>query len=284
LKNYKTESGITFPENVSNLITNTHEISKQKNKEKYDSKNGYDSEKFEIFAINDYLDHAVIPQAVNEHFIRKLLSILDQIDDKTVPDYWLMMARISEVALLCAGYYADNCEFCAAGDFLVNPYKILIHIRGEKFPVRKIRHGKLSEQLNPQGETMDKFIEWFKKNVLLQVCQKSLLEDLYSRMETSVKFKNYYLADFKSRMNRVADAIGFLNSWQINSLKDLDGRLKKASPETKKFVRENLCNFDRAIFNRMGEDINRLKFDSLYCSEFLKADFVMDSSQHAPGY
>ncbi len=38
MKNYKTESGITFPENVSNLITNTHECSKQK--KKYDSKNG----------------------------------------------------------------------------------------------------------------------------------------------------------------------------------------------------------------------------------------------------
>jgi hypothetical protein len=103
-------------------------------------------------------------------------------------------------------------------------------------------------------------------------------------MVTSAKFKNFYLSDFQSRMNRVADTIGFLRAWQINSLQDLHKRLKKASPETRKFVLENLCSFDRAIFNRMGEDINRLQFDSLYHSEFLKADFVMDSLQHAPGY
>jgi hypothetical protein len=246
-------------------------------KKNSDSNNGYDSDNFLVFTINDHLNYAVIPHGVNENFIRKLLSILDQINDKTVPDYWLMLARMAEAALLCAGYYADNCEFCAAGDLLVNPYKILIHIKGQKFPMQKNRHGKLSEQLNPQNKTMDKFIGWFKKNVFLQVCQKPLLEDLYWRMETSAKFKSCYLMDIQSRMNRVADTIGFLNSWQINSLQDLHKRLKKTSSETRKFVLENLCNFDRTNFNRMGEDINRMQYDSLYQSEFLKNDSVMGS-------
>jgi hypothetical protein len=189
LKNQRTEPGIVLPGNAPNFIANIHEISKQKNKKNSDSNNGYISEKFEVFAINENLDHAVIPYGVNENFIRKLLSILDQIHDKGGPEYWLMVARLAETTLLCAGYYADTCEFRAAGDLLVNPYKILIHIRNQKFPVRKNRHGKLSEQLNPQNETMDKFIGWFKKNVLLQVCQKSLSEDLYGRMETSEKFQ-----------------------------------------------------------------------------------------------
>jgi hypothetical protein len=277
LKNQRTEPGIVLPGNAPNFIANIHEINKQKNKKNSDSNNGYISEKFEVFAINENLDHAVIPYGVNENFIRKLLSILDQIDDKSGPEYWLMVARLAETSLLCAGYYADTCEFRAAGDLLVNPYKILIHIRNQKFPVRKNRHGKLSEQLNPQNETMDKFIGWFKKNVLLQVCQKSLSEDLYGRMETSEKFQRCYLMDIQSRMNRVADTIGFLNSWQINSLQDLHIKLKNASPETRKLVRENLCNFDRTIFNRMGDDINRMQSEPFYHSEFLKADSFMDS-------
>jgi hypothetical protein len=277
LKNQRTEPGIVLPGNAPNFIANIHEISKQKNKKNSDSNNGYISEKFEIFAINENLDHAVIPYGVNENFIRKLLSILDQINDKSGPEYWLMVARLAETTLLCAGYYADTCEFRAAGDLLVNPYKILIHIRNQKFPVRKNRHGKLSEQLNPQNETMDKFIGWFKKNVLLQVCQKSLSEDLYGRMETSEKFQRCYLMDIQSRMNRVADTIGFLNSWQINSLQDLHIKLKNASPETRKLVRENLCNFDRNIFNRIGDDINRMQSESFYHSEFLKTDSFMDS-------
>ncbi len=277
MKNQRTEPGIVLPGNAPNFIANIHEISKQKNKKNSDSNNGYISEKFEVFAINENLDHAVIPYGVNEHFIRKLLSILDQIHDKGGPQYWLMVARLAETTLLCAGYYADTCEFRAAGDLLVNPYKILIHIRNQKFPVRKNRHGKLSEQLNPQNETMDKFIGWFKKNVLLQVRQKSLSEDLYGRMETSEKFQSCYLMDIQSRMNRVADTIGFLNSWQINSLQDLHIKLKKASPETRKLVRENLCNFDRTIFNRIGDDINRMQSEPFYHSEFLKADSFMDS-------
>ncbi len=277
MKNQRTEPGIVLPGNAPNFIANIHEISKQKNKKNSDSNNGYISEKFEVFAINENLDHAVIPYGVNENFIRKLLSILDQIHDKGGPQSWLMVARLAETTLLCAGYYADTCEFRAAGDLLVNPYKILIHIRNQKFPVRKNRHGKLSEQLNPQNETMDKFIGWFKKNVLLQVCQKSLSEDLYGRMETSEKFQSCYLMDIQSRMNRIADTIGFLNSWQINSLQDLHIKLKNASPETRKLVRENLCNFDRTIFNRMGDDIKRMQSEPFYHSEFLKADSFMDS-------
>ena len=27
------------------------------------------------------------------------------------PWYWLLMARLAEAALLCAGNYADNCEY-----------------------------------------------------------------------------------------------------------------------------------------------------------------------------
>lgn len=277
MKNQITEPGIIWPDNASNLIANIHEITKQKNKKNSDSYNGYDSDKFLVFIINDHLDYAHIPHGVNENFIRNLLSILDQIDDKSGTEYWLMVARLAETTLLCAGYYADTCEFRGAGDLLVNPYKILIHIRGQKFPMQKNRHGKLSEQLNPQNETMDKFIGWFKKNVLLQVCQKSLLEDLYGRMETSEKLKTGYLKDIQSRMNRVADTIGFLNSWQIQSSQNLRERLKKASPETRKFVKENLCNFDRKIFNRIGEDIRRIQVEPFYHSEFLKADTFMDS-------
>ena len=35
--------------------------------------------------------------------------------------YWLTYVRIREAALLCAGNYADNGEYQAAGDLLVNP-------------------------------------------------------------------------------------------------------------------------------------------------------------------
>lgn len=253
-----------------------NEITYPKGEEKSNAHNGYIPDKFSFLPFNDQLDQPLIPQGVNENFIRKLLSILDQINEKSEPEYWLMLARLAEMSLLCAGYYADTCEFCAAGDLLVNPHKIWIHIRGQKFPIRKNRHGKLSEQLNLKNDSMDNFIGWFKKNVLLEVREKSLLEDLYCRMEASGKFNSCYLTDFQYRMNRVASTIGFMNSWQINSLQELHLKLKNASPQTRQFVEENLCNFDRTIFNRLGDDINRMQFEPFYQSEFLKADSFMD--------
>lgn len=46
--------------------------------------------------------------------------------------FWLTLARITELAIYQAGVYADACEFAAAGDLLVNPRCITIHLKGRR--------------------------------------------------------------------------------------------------------------------------------------------------------
>ncbi len=83
--------------------------------------NGCFSQDFSIFTLNNQMDLANVPYGLNEDKILEVLSVLEYIGDETTPEYWLMVCRISEMALLCAGQYADGCEFSAAGDLLVNP-------------------------------------------------------------------------------------------------------------------------------------------------------------------
>lgn len=239
-----------------------------------------------IFLLNTCLSSVLVPQSLNEYRIRNLIEVLDHAGDPNQPEYWLMTARLAEAALLCAGHYADSCEFEAVGDLLVNPGKILIYLKGKKQPMQKKRHAKLSDQLYPQHDPGDNFVEWFKKNVILHVCEKPLLSGLYQMMEISGKFTDRYLAGMQLRMKKVADTIGFLSSWQIKTSQDLSERMERASPETKRFVHKNLCDFDRTLFNHLGEEISRFQEEPLYRSAYLRsapAGIEQDRESVGPG-
>jgi hypothetical protein len=222
-----------------------------------------------LHMLNEELDNFRSPHEINERSIERLLKILEDSGAFDRSFYWLVMARIFELALFCAGNYADNCEFSAAGDLLVNPRKILIYIKGHGKPLRKKRHGRLSELLAPANQSMATFIGWFKKNAILEVGHKALLDDLFNKLETSGRINSAYLADMKKRMNKIADTVGFLASGQITCAEQLIERMRQASPETKKFFKAGLCHFDKGMFNFIGEEIRRLKNKPGYHSPLL---------------
>ena len=80
----------------------------------------------------------------NEASIEKRLDELMKMRIIDLRLFWLTIARIAELALKQAGDYADNCEFQAAGDVLVNPRRIDIYLNGWAEPIVKHRHGALN--------------------------------------------------------------------------------------------------------------------------------------------
>jgi hypothetical protein len=224
-----------------------------------------------LHTLDEELDNFRSTHEINERSIERFLNILEESGASDQSIYWLIMVRIFELALFCAGNYADNCEFSAAGDLLVNPRDIFIHIKSHDRPLRKKRRGKISEQLNPGDGSAATFIRWFRRNATLEVGRKALLEDLYNRLETSGRIASAYLANMKKRMNKIADTIGFLASWQIDRVEKLVERMRQASPEERDFFNINLCHFDPEMINLIGREIRRLKSDSDYHSPLLAA-------------
>lgn len=89
---------------------------------------------------NTSLEKEGSPSRLNEDFIECKLCDLGQIEadcSESYGIYWLTYARLFELALLCAGNYADHFEFAAAGDLLVNPRLILIHLKSGRSVVKK---------------------------------------------------------------------------------------------------------------------------------------------------
>lgn len=220
--------------------------------------------------INTLLNRLQLPRDSNEPLIEDLLELVEHCARDCRVRYGLLTARVLEAALLCTGHYVDNCEFTAAGDLLVNPRRILIHIRGCRQPMVKWRHGKLSEQLADYCGAQP-FPVWFKHNAVLEISKPALVPFLFQRLERFQCFRPAYMDSLSRRMDEAADAIGFLSAWGITGWEDLHRRIQWASPQERGFISTNMCGFDLNDFHGLGREIDRMAHAYGCRSKYLKS-------------
>ena len=219
--------------------------------------------------LNAELDNLKLPHLINEASIERFLTRLEDSVPSNQSSYWLVLARIFELALFCSGHYVDNGEFSAAGDLLVNPRKVLIRQKGHPHSLVKQRHGRISDQLNIAGRCEKHFFLLLKREVAVEVAQSAILPHLFGRMQDSQKIATWYLQHASERMKKVADAIGFLSAWSLSGFEDFHKRMREASPKTRRFVNDNMCGFDTRCFERLGREIWKLIKNSNETSEFV---------------
>ena len=181
--------------------------------------------------------------------------------------YWLSMARIMELALLCAGNYADFGQIREAGDLLVNPRHTDIHIDGIWEPVRVQRHGRISEQFKDYTPAGINVREWLRDTTHLVHVKGPLIPDLYTMLKNADTLSDSYLSSVCVRIQKISETMTFVMQGQIM---DANYPLSGVLPEEKEFVEDNLCRYDRQNFHQMGIDIDELLKDQKYQSCFLK--------------
>ncbi|BBO91779.1 hypothetical protein [Desulfosarcina ovata] len=211
----------------------------------------------------------------NEAILEKRLAGVERltIDDPCV--YWLTLARIAEMALKQAGDYADQCEFQAAGDLLINPRRVEVYRRGWKTAVVKRRHMALSEQFAAAiGDELP--AAWLTRETLTQVCQEALLPHLEKRLSASGVMADTYLNSLTLRMQRVSGTIAFLNAWQIADSLELYGRVTTASRADRDALTAELCRFDYDVFDALGQDIENRVVNPDADSAFLEMTPAVD--------
>jgi hypothetical protein len=236
---------------------------------------------------NDSLDVEGAPSNLNEDVIESKLIELEELEpdcDEFCTMFWLTYARLFELALLCAGNYADHFEFAAAGDLLVNPRLILIHFKSGCNAVKKERHRKLTEQFRYVSETRDAVVQWLKKETIPETVKKPLLVHMHERMERSGYLSEEYLEAVETRMKRISDAIGFLASWHVADSSTFYLRVQYATPSEKSFIESNLCRFDKGIFLELGQDLRKLAVNPYQKSRFVRhrSFFCSPPSSHLP--
>lgn len=213
----------------------------------------------ELYAFtNGLMNRLKPPFLVNENHIETLLEMVEGSENDDSPVHWLLIARLAELGLLCAGHYADNCEFAAAGDLLVNPRRVEIHVRGIAEPFYKHRHGRLSDQLMQWPQLSCRDSREVKREAHPVITKPAILPYLNENMRQSGLFNATYLTRITTRMQKIADTIGFLAAGSFKSAEDLYNRGKEGAGTFNDFVERHLCRFDAFMYYRLGHHIDAL--------------------------
>jgi hypothetical protein len=221
-----------------------------------------------ITRINAELERTVSALLMTEKSIESCWSQARRLKADS-PSYWLLLVRLTEAALLCAGNYADNCEYEAAGDFLVNPREILVHRRGDGRSTAKNRHGRLSEQFGLEGVAGPNSMKAFAASVCLEIAKPPLLAHMTQVLKKSERISPEYLQRLEEGQRRIADALAYLAAWRVSDSAELWRRLQESSVREKVFAESNFCRFDAQVFHRVGADLRRSLAEPAFRSPFL---------------
>lgn len=215
------------------------------------------------------LDEELLDHCLNEEFLNNRIEQLDASAEieESAEIYWLSMSRIMELALLCAGNYADFGQLREAGDLLVNPRHTEVHLHGVWEPVRVRRYVGMRQQFADYVPAGTDVSRWLRHNTRLVQVKGPLIPDLYARLKGADVLSESYLASLYARMQKVADTMAFVMQGQKI---DPDYPLKGVIPEEQEFVEANLCRYDRKNYYQLGVDIDQLSKKEEYQSRFLK--------------
>jgi hypothetical protein len=221
-----------------------------------------------IVRLSAELAHEVASNLTNEKLIDNCWSRARKFDSHG-PGYWLLLVRLAEAALLCAGNYADNCEYTAAGDFLVNPRQILVHRIADGRSTLKNRHGRLSDQFGLAGVKRCHLMKRFSAGVNLEITKPPLLPHMTQVLRRSKCISPSYLQRLEDGLRRIADTLAFLAAWRIFDSAELCRRLQAASERERIFAESHLCRFDTRVFDQIGVSLRRSLAEPDYRSPFL---------------
>jgi hypothetical protein len=233
--------------------------------------------------INDRLDQEVVPYTVNETSLVAYRDMVCREGNPAAACYWLLMARLAELALLCAGYYADCGEVTAAGDLLFNPRRIHVHVRGRHQPIVKDRHRPLSEQLNTGGAPYPQFRDGFHHHVITRVMEPAFIPDLLSRLTHSGWISAAFLDAYQVRMAQVADAMRFGSFAAGLSAPPGPPAFRAGRSSDSGFRPTHHCRFETTCYRRLWQDIEQTWHDAAYRSPYLVAAWHSEIPTAAAG-
>jgi hypothetical protein len=208
-----------------------------------------------ILNFNFLLERKTPYYSLNESTLEHLINQLDDLAMVQDEAYWLTLARIHELALLCAENYADNGELGLVGDLLFNPRLILVHIRGQERPVVKKRHTPLTEQFHFMAETAAGVMNWVKTEVVLETRVEALLPDLYQQLESAGVLAQDYFESVKKRQAGIVEWTTFFSTGGFADSLAFYHWFNQAGSEDRALAESKRCPCDTHYFKDLGRRI-----------------------------
>ncbi len=214
------------------------------------------SQREAALGINSELDRAHTLHQFNEHRLEAFLCRVDTQVDQSNRLHWLLVARILEATIICAGQYADHAEYRLVGDLLINPRETHVHFADGSWTVKN-RHDSMSNQFNHHSLEHLAFMKKFSRQACLNTVRPPLLPLLYRRILDSDTMSPEHKDNVYTRMEHLGKTMNFMWAWGLDGADDIFHFHTSATPEQWRLVEKNLCRFTPDLFFALGASVNR---------------------------
>ena len=207
------------------------------------------------FELNYRLQEEASDTHINKTFIERWIVRLWNIVSPRPQCFWLFLARMNELALLCASKYVDCCEFAAADELLVHPNSIFLYIdwgREAVFRGNEGKRGCIPAEINP--------------GPLMSCLYRLLMESGYITEDYlhSISYRTY-------KINRVA---AMLKDLGMAGTEKIAVKLSCMNIDERRDFQSRLCLFDRRTFNEIGRALHLFmlsgRVDAEYVGKYLR--------------
>ncbi len=216
----------------------------------------YDSERIKkLIRYNKDLEEQMDLIQLNESFLESKLEELESILSASDSIEKYSLGRLMELTLFCVGNYANNNCITEVGDFMMNPRLILVHIKGEQFPVKKERHTSLSEQFKNMGTDHYSVVEWLKCNTIIETVKEPMLPYLLNLLDKN-GCSQVYLNSVRKRMSMIVELISYLSMARISKETNIKDWKSSLGKNDRVMMEDLFYRFDTTVFYDLGEKIH----------------------------
>jgi hypothetical protein len=199
------------------------------------------------FELNYRLQEEAVDTQINKAFVEEWMMRLWAIVSPRPQCFWLFLARINELALLCASRYVDCCDFAAADGLLVEPSHLFLPVEAGR-PLQEKRHAVREKRGDGTGAEQE--LVATGKRVM------PLLASLYDLLAGSACLTEEYLLSVSRRTEKVVQVVERLVELAIYNTEDFSLRLSCMDPAQRRDFRSRLCCFDQRTFNELGRALH----------------------------
>jgi hypothetical protein len=209
------------------------------------------------FELNYRFQEEAIDIQINKNFVEQWLLRLRTIVSPRPQCFWLFLARINELALLCASRYVDCCEFAAANELIVEPSSVALHSEGGRstsgngniYPASVLPDSAVFLDGGCRaGRDQERFLAEKKA--------RGLLPCLYDLLQGSGYMTADYLVSVSRRKAKISQVAGMLAGLGMSNTEDISIRLSRMDSDQRRDFRSRLCLFDRKTFNEIGRALH----------------------------
>ena len=211
------------------------------------------------FELNYRLQEEAGDTHINRAFVEQWIMRLWAIVPPRPECFWLFLARVNELALLCASRYVDCCEFTAADELLVAPDTVFLHIEGGRTAVSDDAGCCARRGREPIPGEMK---------------SRPLLPCLYHLLRESGYMSEDYLLSVSYRTYRIRQVARMLTDLGVGNMEQIAAKLSRIDVDRRRDVQSRLCLFDRKTFNELGRALHLFmlsgKVDHEYVGKYLR--------------